>query len=249
VTDKKTEQAASFDRAADVYERARPEYPAEAVDWLLPAGAQTVLDLGAGTGKLTRALFARGLEVYAVDPAPKMLDQLSASLPKAIVRVGTAEDIPLADASVDAVFAAQAWHWVDQSAALPQVARVLRPGGTLGLIWNVRDESVPWIRRLTEVMHGSEAESFVESGRIERGPFGEIESSTVEWSREMTPAGLIDLVRSRSYFITASVEEQAAILAALDDLLAHDPDVGAAKVLTMPYVTHAFRMRLPVALR
>jgi SAM-dependent methyltransferase len=147
------QQAASFDRAAEVYERARPEYPAEAVEWMLPADAHTVLDLGAGTGKLTRALVARGLEVFAVDPSPKMLDQLRTALPGATVSVGTAEDIPLADTSVDAVVVGQAWHWVDQDAALPSVARVLRPGGTLGLIWNLRDERVAWVERLTAVMH------------------------------------------------------------------------------------------------
>ena len=125
--------AASFDQAADVYEKSRPGYPSEAVDWLLPAGAKTVLDLGAGTGKLTRALTARGLDVIAVDPSPKMLDQLRDAVPEAIVREGTAEDIPIADASLDAVLVAQAWHWVDQDLALPSVARVLKPGGTLGL--------------------------------------------------------------------------------------------------------------------
>jgi SAM-dependent methyltransferase len=239
------QQAASFDLAADVYEKARPEYPAEAVDWLIPAGAKTVLDLGAGTGKLTRALAARGLEVFAVDPAPKMLAQLSASLPEAIVHEGTAEDIPLADASVDLVLAAQAWHWVDQDVALPQVARVLRPGGTLGLIWNVRDESVPWVKRLTAVMHGSEAESFVEGGHIGRGPFGEIESATFDWSREFDRDGLLDLVRSRSYFITASPDDRAVILAGVNELLDTDPDLAGADHWTMPYRTHAFRMQLP----
>jgi SAM-dependent methyltransferase len=238
------EQAASFDQAADVYEKARPEYPGEAVDWLIPSGAKTVLDLGAGTGKFTRALAARGLEVVAVDPAPKMLAQLSAALPDATVHEGTAEDIPLADASVDAVFAAQAWHWVDQEVALPQVARVLRPGGTLGLIWNVRDESVPWVSRLTTVMHGSEAESFVEDGRIQQGPFGDIESAVFEWTREFDRDGLLDLVRSRSYFITASAGDQATILAGVGDLLDTDPDLAGADRWSMPYRTHAFRMRL-----
>ncbi|MDQ1574582.1 MAG: hypothetical protein QOH44_2141 [Actinomycetota bacterium] len=239
------QQAASFDQAADVYEKARPEYPAEAVDWLIPAGAKTVLDLGAGTGKLTRALAARGLEVFAVDPAPKMLAQLSASLPEAIVHEGTAEDIPLADASVDLVLAAQAWHWVDQDVALPQVARVLRPGGTLGLIWNIRDESVPWVKRLTAVMHGSEAESFVEGGHLGRGPFGEIESAIFDWTREFDREGLLDLVRSRSYFITASPDDQAVILAGVNELLDTDPDLAGADHWTMPYRTHAFRMQLP----
>jgi ubiquinone/menaquinone biosynthesis C-methylase UbiE len=245
VSEKRSEQAASFDRAAEVYERARPEYPADAVDWLLPKDAKTVLDLGAGTGKLTRALASRGLEVLAVDPSPRMLDQLRAAIPTATAYEGTAEDIPLADASVDAILVAQAWHWVDQDAALPSVARVLRPGGTLGLVWNLRDESVPWVSRLTSVMHPAEGEIFMETGKIDRGPFGEIESATFPWSREFSRDELLDLVRSRSYFITADPAEQASILAGVNDLLDTDPEVGGRSTWTMPYVTRTFRMRLP----
>jgi ubiquinone/menaquinone biosynthesis C-methylase UbiE len=240
------ENAASFDRAADAYERGRPEYPADAVDWLLPAGAKIVLDLGAGTGKLTRALTARGLDVVAVDPSPNMLDQLREAVPEAIVREGTAEEIPLADASVDAILVAQAWHWVDQDLALPSVARVLKPGGTLGLVWNIRDERTPWVARLTEVMHQATAEQFIESGRIQQGPFGEIERASFEWSRPFSRPEILDLLRSRSYFITASAEEQDRIIVGLNQLLDTDPDVGGQTTWTMPYVTHAFRMRLPV---
>ena len=245
MNEKRSEQAASFDRAAEVYERARPEYPAEAVDWLLPKDVKTVLDLGAGTGKLTRALAARGLEVFAVDPSPKMLEQLSAAIPGATVSVGTAEDIPLADASVDVVLVAQAWHWVDQGAALPSVARVLRPGGTLGLVWNIRDDRVPWVQRLTAVMHPAEGETFMQTGHIERGPCGELETASFEWSLDFTREGLLDLLRSRSYFITAPSDEQTTLLAGVNELLDTDPDVGGRETWTMPYVTRAFRMRLP----
>ena len=237
--------AASFDRAAGVYERARPEYPAEAVDWLLPSDAKTVLDLGAGTGKLTRALAARGLEVFAVDPSPKMLEQLRIAVPDAIVSAGTAEDIPLADGSVDAILVAQAWHWVDQDVALPSVARVLKPGGTLGLVWNMRDVRVPWVERLTAIMHPAEGDIFLETGHIQRGPFGEIETASFDWSSEFTRDGLLDLIRSRSYFITASPSEQASILRGVGDVLDTDPDVGGRDTWAMPYVTRAFRMSLP----
>jgi SAM-dependent methyltransferase len=245
VSDKRSQQGASFDLAAEVYERARPEYPPEAVDWLLPPDAKTVLDLGAGTGNLTRALTARGLDVYAVDPSPKMLDQLRAAVPGATVSVGTAEDIPLADASVDAILVAQAWHWVDQDAALPSVARVLRPGGTLGLIWNLRDERVPWVERLTKVMHPAESEIFMDTGHIDRGAFGEQESASFEWSLDFTRNELLDLVRSRSYFITADEAEQTSILRGVNELLDTDPDVGGRESWAMPYVTRTFRMRLP----
>ena len=239
------ENAASFDLTADAYERGRPEYPTEAVDWLLPADAHTVLDLGAGTGKLTRALTTRGLEVIAVDPSPRMLDQLREAVPGATVHQGTAEDIPLADATVDAIVVGQAWHWVDQDVALPSVARVLRPGGTLGLVWNIRDERAPWVARLTEVMHQAEGEAFIEGGNIRQGPFGEIETATFEWSREFTREQIFDLVNSRSYVITASPEERERILTGVATLLDTDPDVGGQTTWTMPYVTHGFRMRLP----
>lgn len=228
-----------------MYERARPEYPDAAVDWLLPAGAKKVLDLGAGTGKLTRALAARGLEVIAVDPSPKMLDQLRAAVPDAIVHEGSAEDIPVADASVDAVLVAQAWHWVDQSLALPSVARVLRPGGTLGLVWNMRDQRVPWVARLTTAMHPAESEVFFENGQIERGPFGDIETASFEWSQEFTRDELFDLLSSRSYYITSTDAGKQQLMGAVRNLLDHDPDVGGQQTWTMPYVTECYRMRLP----
>jgi SAM-dependent methyltransferase len=240
----KSEMAASFDRAAEVYEKARPEYPSDAVDWLLPDGAKSVLDVGAGTGKLTRSLAARGLEVFAVDPSPKMLEQLRAALPDATVQVGTAEDIPLANASVDAVLAAQAWHWVDQDRALPSVARVLKPGGTLGLVWNLRDESVPWVAKLTEAMHPANGEIYLRNPDIHNDGFGPIERAEFAWTSEFTREKLLELVRSRSYFITAPSDEQSTILSDVNQLLDTDPDLAGAESYTMPYVTRAFRMRL-----
>ena len=123
-------QASSFGAAADAYERGRPPYPPEAVDWLLPEDASRVLDLGAGTGKLTRQLRGRGLDVVAVEPSAGMREQLARAVPDVAVYAGTAEEIPLPDGSVDAVLVAQAWHWVDRSRAVPEVARVLVPGGS-----------------------------------------------------------------------------------------------------------------------
>ena len=240
----KARQAASFDLAAEVYERARPEYPSEAVDWLIPAGATTVLDLGAGTGKLTRALVARELDVVAVDPSPKMLAQLTASLPGVLVHEGTAEDIPLADASVDAVLVAQAWHWVDQDVALPSVARVLKPGGRLALVWNLRDERVDWVRALTVAMHAANAEEFLATDGIRHDGFGEVETAVFEWSRDFTRPELLELLRSRSYYITAEQAEQRSLEAAVNELLDSHPDLVGRDRWTMPYVTQCFRMEL-----
>lgn len=134
-----------FERVAGTYDRARPDYPPAAVEHLrteldLRPGTR-VLDLGAGTGKLTVALAASGASVTAVEPIRGMLDELVARLPDVEARLGTAEALPVADDSADAVTAAQAFHWFDADRALPEIARVLRPGGGLGLIWNRRDGS------------------------------------------------------------------------------------------------------------
>jgi len=150
--------ANSFGPAADIYERGRPGYPDAAVTWLLPAGRPRVVDLGAGTGKLTRQIRDRGLEVTAVDPSEQMLAQLALAVPGVPALIGSAERIPLPAGSADAVLVAQAWHWIDPARAVPEIARILRPGGRLGLVWNLRDESEPWVRRLDEIIGDSETE-------------------------------------------------------------------------------------------
>ena len=140
------ERSLSFGSQAAAYERGRPSYPPEAVDWLLPDGARDVLDLGAGTGKLTSRLIERGLNVVAVDPIAELLDVLRTTLPDTPALSGSAEQIPLPDNSIDAVLVAQAWHWFDPDRAAAEIARVLRPGGRLGLLWNVRDERLGWVK-------------------------------------------------------------------------------------------------------
>ena len=153
MTDQWAVRARSFASEAVAYAYGRPSYPIEAIRWLMPAEAATVLDLGAGTGKLTERLLQLGLEVIAVEP----LDEMRALIPPAARSLsGTAEAIPLADASVDAIVVGQAFHWFDTSRALPEMARVLRPGGTLGLLWNLDDDRVPWVSTLCDVT-GSEA--------------------------------------------------------------------------------------------
>lgn len=244
MSDELQRQAASFDRAADVYERARPGYPDESVDWLLDrAGGRPrrVLDLGAGTGKLTRSIVQRGVDVIAVDPSERMLEQLRGALPSVQTIVGTAERIPLPDDSVDGVLAAQAWHWVDEERAIPEVQRVLKPGGELGLIWNVRDESVPWVRSLSGIIGSSEAESQVAAGIELRGPFRSVSQFAVAWARPMDEGSLVELVLSRSYVITATPERRDEIVAGVRDLVR--ARFGDAP-FELPYRTHAFRAAL-----
>ncbi|HEX5028163.1 MAG TPA: class I SAM-dependent methyltransferase, partial [Gaiellaceae bacterium] len=126
----------AFAEVAQAYERGRPSYPDDAVRWLVGERACDVVDLGAGTGKLTRILVAHGHRVVAVEPLDAMRSELEAAVPGAHALAGSAEAIPLEDASADVVTSAQAFHWFDHDAALPEIARVLRPDGRIALVWN-----------------------------------------------------------------------------------------------------------------
>ena len=238
-------RATSFGVEADTYEAARPDYPFEAVAWMLerlPHGARRIADVGAGTGKLTRVVAkAPDAEVVAIDPDAAMLTKLRDAVPGVPTFVGTAESLPLPDASLDAVVLGQAWHWVDPVAASAEVGRVLRSGGTLGLIWNARDNRVDWVRRLTEIMHTSAAEEMLDAGGpTVAAPFGEVEVERWEWLRPMTRAQLQSMADSRSYLITASAAERAEIHAGMGALF---DEIGLREsgTIDFPYVTSAFR--------
>ena len=237
-------QAASFGAVADVYERARPTYPAEAIDWLLPPGARRVVDLGAGTGKLTRGLVDRGLSVVAVEPSAGMRRELAEALPGVTLLAGTAEEIPLPAGSVDAVVAGQAWHWVDPVRAVPEVARVLAPGGQLGLVWNIRDERVDWVAEITRIIHTPEHSDNGSLAPPVGPPFGPVERFDVEWGKPMRPQEIIEMLSSRSYIITMTEGERSAVLARVRHLLDTHPALGGAPEITMPYVTRCSRARL-----
>ena len=231
----------SFGAQAAAYERGRPSYPPEAIDWLLPAGARDVLDLGAGTGKLTVRLVERGLNVFAVDPIPEMLEVLSGSLPDTPALLGTAEEIPLPDDSVDSVLVAQAWHWFDPERAVKEVARVLRPGGRLGLVWNTRDERLGWVKDLGRIIGHDEASH----REVSLPPsFAEEERHHVEWTSYLTPQALIDLVASRSYCITSPTDVRTRTLGQVRELLATHPALANSSGLALPYVTVCIRATL-----
>lgn len=232
----------SFGEQAAAYERGRPSYPPEAIDWLLPPDAQRVLDLGAGTGKLTTRLVERGLDVVAVDPVPEMLEVLTHSLPDTPALLGTAEEIPLADDSVDTVLVAQAWHWFDPERAVSEVARVLRPGGRLGLVWNTRDERLGWVKDLGRII-GHENDPFTDEVSLP-APFAEVARHHVEWTSYLTPQALIDLVASRSYCITSPAEVRTRTLDRVRELLATHPALANTTGLALPYVTVCIRATL-----
>lgn len=242
MTQPQRERSLSFGSEAAAYERGRPSYPPEAIDWLLPDGARDVLDLGAGTGKLTTRLVERGLDVVAVDPIAEMLEVLRGALPATPALLGTAEQIPLGDNSVDAVLVAQAWHWFDLKRAVAEVARVLRPGGRLGLVWNTRDERMGWVKDLGRII-GHESDPFSDRVTLP-APFTDVERHHVEWTSYLTPQALIDLVASRSYCITSPADVRTRTLEEVRELLVTHPALASSNGLALPYITVCIRATL-----
>jgi SAM-dependent methyltransferase len=218
----------SFDLVADEYERTRPTYPAEILD-ALPLGSDaSVVDIGAGTGKLTRLLASRYREVTAVEPLANMRAKLEQVVPGVTALAGSAERIPLDDASVDGAFAAQAFHWFDKAVALPEIARVLRPGGVLGVVWNGPDESRPnplpegFTRELDElheaVAHPWREEPEWEDVIRETGLFAEVHARiAVPHDHVLDREGLLDNARSTSWI--ASREDREDVIERLAALV------------------------------
>jgi SAM-dependent methyltransferase len=222
--------ARSFDRAAGEYERARPGYPAAVLELLpLDHGAE-VLDLGAGTGKLTRLLVERYRHVVAVEPLAGMRAILEDVVPGAESIAGSAEQIPLAGASVDGVFAAQAFHWFANDDAMGEIARVLRPGGVLCLIWNEPAEPSPLPEAYRAYLARLQAPSLeaVRSGPplaelIGRGPFGKLHEASVPHEQTQDRAGVLALARSVSWVAHKDDDERTQIMRDLDALLSAGP--------------------------
>lgn len=234
-----------FGAAADQYVAGRPDYPQEIVDWLV-GGADAVVDVGAGTGKLTAALVRPGREVIAVEPDAGMLAALEREVPGARAELGSGEALPLPDASVDAVVYGQAWHWVDVPVASAEAARVLRPGGVLGLVWNVRDSGVDWVRELGSIMRGSAAERMIDTDSVVVAPpFGPLERRDLRWTRPMTADELVAMAASRSYVIALPEAERTDLLERIRTLLATHPDTAGRDRIELPYTTSAFRTLRP----
>jgi ubiquinone/menaquinone biosynthesis C-methylase UbiE len=220
VSDLQHPDSRSFELVADVYERARPAYPAEAVAWMAEQldlrPGRTVLDLGAGTGKLTRALLRTGAEVIAVEPGEAMLAELRRVLPDVEALRGAAEAIPLDDATVDAVAVGQAFHWFRHDEAVPELHRVLRPAGAVALIWNSRDDSHPLQRQISALV-----ESFIPRGRPRVGHsaraldasdfFGDVELRRFPFAQHLDADGLVERIASVSFVAAASPERRAAL--------------------------------------
>lgn len=232
--------ALSFGSAADRYDDLRPSYPPAALTWALGTQQCRVVDLGAGTGKLTRVLLALGHEVVPVEPDAQMRRRLAQRSPGVVPLEGSAESIPLPDGSVDAVVAGQAYHWFDTERAHPEIARVLRDGGILAPVWNIRDESVPWLARLTEIADGHPADGQV--GQLENvdfGPlFGQVTGKIFRHESSMTVDRLVALISTRSYYLTATPQQQAGVEQAVRELVAAMPEP-----FPLPYETFVYRAR------
>jgi ubiquinone/menaquinone biosynthesis C-methylase UbiE len=229
----------SFGAVADAYDRARPTYPKEAVAWLVASDFAHVLELGAGTGKLTQQLDALGHRVIATDPLEPMLRHLVRRLPRPRAVLATAEQIPLRSRSVDVVLGAQAFHWFDLERALPEVARVLRPGGHLGLVWNLRDDRIPWVRRLGALLGSVQQENDPTNALLASHLFGFVERSTYRFWQPLDRSRLHDLVRSRSNVASMSDPERDRVLRKVDDL--YESYGRGPDGMLMPYVTHCYR--------
>lgn len=229
----------SFAEVAGAYERARPSYPEDAVRWLAGEEPCDVVDLGAGTGKLTRALIAVGHVVTAIEPLPEMLELLPAAAPGAAAILGTAEVIPLPDASADVVTCGQSFHWFDHAVALPEIARVLRPGGRLAVVWNTRDDRVAWVAGLSAII-GSETvgENYPDATIDESGLFGPVETAVFGFEQVLDREMLLDLVLSRSYCAKLPPAAREPILEAVGRL--YDETAGP-EGLRLPYATECFR--------
>jgi SAM-dependent methyltransferase len=248
--------AQGFDRNADAYEAARPSYPAEAVAHVVGYGGigpgRRVLDLAAGTGKLTRLLVPTGADVIAVEPVPGMRDRLVASLPEAEVHDGTAEALPLPDAGFDAVTVAQAFHWFDAPVALAEIARVLRPGGHLFLIWNTRDRSHDWVRQFGDLLvDGPDAvrpyDSYYDVDYAalvaEAGGFTPVELWTHGWEQACDPDLLVARAESVSVVGSLAPADKQRVLDRIRRLAATHPDLAGRARFPFPYTTRVYRCR------
>jgi SAM-dependent methyltransferase len=242
--------ASGYANAADSYVRGRPDYPIAIGGWLrneldLHSGA-TVVDLGAGTGKFTLRLIQTGAAVIAVEPVAEMREKLSAAFPEVDVRAGTAESIPLPDNAADAVVCAQSFHWFATREALAEIHRVLKPGGKLGLVWNVRDERVGWVAQLGRIVNHFQGDApryttgawravfpFSGFGPLYEQHFPNGHTGTLE-------DVIFNRVRSTSFIGALAPDERKHVEDQLRQLVADDSELNGKDLVTVPYETAAF---------
>jgi SAM-dependent methyltransferase len=231
--------ALAFGSVAEAYDRGRPGYPREAALWLTGDQPLSVLELGAGTGRLTEELLALGHDVHATDPDPRMLERLTAKFPEIRVSQTSAEEIPAADGSFDVVVAADCYEWFDHERALPEIARVLKRGGALALVRNVRDERIPWVKRLGNLIgHHTAGEGVGDA--LEASPyFGPVDEATFKQWQTIDRSSVQDLVRSLGH---VAALERSGQESKIREVLAFYDDFGRGMDgMQLPYVTECFR--------
>jgi SAM-dependent methyltransferase len=240
--------ATSFGSVAESYDRVRPGPAPAAMDWLVPPGCAVAVDLAAGTGLFTRALLGRSARVIAVEPDPRMREVLARRSPEVDVRAGYGEAMPLPDGAADAVFVSTAWHWLDLPRAVPEIARVLRRGGRLGIIWTSRDRTDDWVAELdllsldgierpdaaaTAPRTAAEARAWLDRAREvtlpEGSPFRAGQTASFRFRRTMPLADVLDWLATNSAFITASPASRAAVLSRYREALAGRAMAGTAR--------------------
>ncbi|GHF74574.1 SAM-dependent methyltransferase [Amycolatopsis bartoniae] len=235
-------RALSFGPHAAQYAEHRPDYPLPALRWGLPERADSVLDLGAGTGKLTEGLLALGLRVAAVEPDPGMRAELARRQPEVPVHAGTAEEIPFGDGEFDAVLAGQAFHWFDLDPALTEIARVTRSGGTVVALWNHDDETVPWVAEFNRLARSGVSRRWLsQQAELPAHPdFGPFERMQFPHAHRRTARTLVDTIATHSYLLTAPAEEREAMLDRLRDFLERTPETSNGE-FDLPIVTTVLR--------
>jgi SAM-dependent methyltransferase len=241
------DRALSFGQEAQSYDAYRPRYPREAVEWVLEAARRNVhdvADVGAGTGALTALLVSMGLDVTAFDADGQMLEQLRHSVPGVTTIVAPAEQLTLDDASVDMVTIAQAFHWFDPVAAATEFARVLRPGGVVGLFWNLRDDRAAWWAALRPIINGPDWERSDgdEALRELQEVFPNVERREFPHLTPMTHDRIVNLANTFSFVRLR--DDAQDLLEQVREVLASHPDTKDRDVIEVPYVTAAYRVAL-----
>jgi SAM-dependent methyltransferase len=242
-----------FALGAEVYAASRPGYPPESTGWArdrLGIGRGSVVaEVGAGTGKFTPALIATGAQVIAVDPVPEMLEQLSAELPDVRVIVAPAQQLPFADASVDAIVCATAFHWFATAGTLAEFHRVLRPGGALGLIWNKRDSSVPWVARLSDITNRHQGNAPRETSGAWRAlfpapGFTPLTETVIRYDHCGSPEDVIvGRTLSTSFIAALDDDAKAEVVEEVRALIAATPELAGKAEIAFPYLTMAYDCR------
>ena len=242
--------AAGFSDAAD-YEAARPSYPPDAVAWLVEnlriEPGRRVVDLAAGTGKLTRLIAPAGADLIAAEPVAGMRDTFRSVLPAVPILGTTAEQLAFRDASLDAVTVAQAFHWFDHERAIAELARTLRPGGRVGLVWNARDRSVEWVDRVWSIMDRVEKrapwrdhDEWSDSSYTDLPGFGELHTAQFRHEQLVTPEAMVQRVASVSHVAVLPEVERAAVLEEVRELVRTHPDSSGRAELAVPYRVDCF---------